>query len=524
MSSRQSIMPDGFSAFASASLERPRTSGGFRQPQPYDPSEPLNHSPPPATSHGFIPPADFQTFGVDEKRFSHALTTPDDAAWPLSASPSHVEKFLPDVPEEEEQYGALGRSRLSLASNNSSLRGSQSVPALRSFLQSQRPMSGASDTLGPFDVAAAQGARKCGNEDPRAAEAAALHDNWEDDIDYCYEHEAEANFDYQWERTSLDTSYRHPAALPLQGAYMLPDDELAEANPAIGVRPSATMVVDNDADVLPQSPPRHHTPGAGPESLSPNSHMGATSNFSLPRGDKGTRVSQLKGIRPVSYASSFRECHGFNLSPSLLIPGDYHQQMLAEKYDYHDDEILGGPFHDEISLGSDTRSPLAYEQRSSTSTTETFSTTHTDTTGERHASANSTFTTMTRLTVSSSDTSLNKAAGVIAESIEPMPTTQFIDTRDEDGNDQEPTPPGTKDTVPELTPFPTMNFAKKPHHRSHASESLARDEITPLKSQDSTKVRRPRARTSSLSTQIAPPVGQYALFPRSYIKGNGDRI
>lgn len=539
ISSRQSLMPEGFSAFANANAnaDRPRTSGGFRQPQPFDPSEGgLDQSPPPppATSHGFMPPADFEAFGVDEKRFSHALTTPDDGAWPLNAasvSPSSpYEKALPDVPEEEEQNNFGGWSRLSLTSNNSSLRGSQSVPALRSLSQCQQRTSGASDTLGLFDAAA----RPRVDDDAFPTPASPTHDSWEDVIDYCYEHEAEANHNYQWERPSLDD---HRPVMSNAVNIALEEDGLAEATPPAEMTPPPELQAEPAI-----SPSSQTSLNPISEGLSPNSNLAVTSNFSLPRGDKGSRVSQLKGIRPVSYASSFRESHGFNLSPSLLIPGDYHQQMLAEKYDYHDDDILRGPYHDELPSG-EGKTPLAYQQRSSTSTTATTSTSQTD---ERHVSANSTFTTMTRLTVSSSSTSLNKAAGAITESEEPMPThavsdpqqpfidgntTTFIDTASiSSENDQEPTPPATKDTVPELQPFPVMNFARKPQHKAHASESVAMirdDGLGPLVSpneKDPAKLRRPRARTSSLSAQIAPPVGQYALFPRSYIKNTGDRI
>ena len=536
ISSRQSLAPEGLSAFANANADhRPRTSGGFVKPQPFDPSEGgIDQSPPPpATSHGFMPPADFEAFGVDEKRFSHALTTPDDAAWPLNtqaASPSSpYEKALPDVPEEEEQNNAGGWSRLSLASNNSSLRGSQSVPALRSFSQCQRRTSGASDTLGLSDVAA----RPKVDDEAFPTPASPTHDSWEDVIDYCYEHEAEANHNYQWERPSLDG---HRPAVNNAVHIALEEEELAEATPPI----ETTSCPEGQGGPA-LSPSGQDALNPIPEATATSGHLAVTSNFSLPRGEKGSRVSQLKSIRPVSYASSFRESQGFNLSPSLLIPGDYHQQMLAEKYDYHDDDILRGPYHDELHSG-ESRSPLAYHQRSSTSTTATNSTSQTD---ERHVSANSTFTAMTRLTVSSSSTSLNKAAGAITESEEPMPenaaqdastymdnnTTTFIDTASvSSDNDQEPTPPASKDTVPELQPFPAINFARKPQHKAHASESVAmisNDCLGPLMSpneRDPAKLRRPRARTSSLSAQIAPPVGQYALFPRSYAKPTGDRI
>lgn len=525
-SSRQSLMPDGFGAHAATSpLDRPRTSGGFRQPQPFSPDESFAEEPPlpPATSHGYAPTADFEFFGSqDEVADSHAISTPDDASWPLATPLSSYDKVLPDVPEEDEHHhhGVSRRSRVSLASIGS-LRASQSVPMLRSFSQSQRRPSGASDTLGRLDLVAAQRAMRDVNEegdDDAVTETPHMQENWEDCIDYCYEHEADANFDYQWERPSMDVS-RDPAPQP--SVIDMLDDELAEASNDESLPGIATTTPLDEASRSLSSTPYDDS---SREVATSSAHLSVTNNFSLPRGDKAGRLSQLKSMRPISYASSFRESHGFNLSPSLLIPGDYHQQMLmneAEKYDYHgDDEVFReayqGPYHEDLDQSEMDRSPISCEQRSSTSTAETsFS-------SERHISANSTFTTMTRLTVSSSSTSLNKQAGVVTESQEPMPVTQIIDAQDEEFDDPEPTPPATKDTVPELTPFPMTKIGNKPHHRSHASESVARAEMASLKSQDP-KFRRPRARTSSLSAQIAPPVGQYALFPRAY-KAVGDRI
>lgn len=502
VSSRQSsLLPvDGFAAFATASLDRPRTSGGFRQPQPFSPDDAFVHPPPPATSHGFMPPANFEAFGVDDRRSSHALTTPDDLAWPL-ASPvvslsSGFETPLADVPEEEEQHGSSLRPRLSITSCNS-LRGSLSVPLLRAFTPAGRSMSGASETLGLFDAE-----RAVEDDDEAPVDGDVLNQgDWEDCIDYCYEHEADANFNYQWERPSMDVP-RQPSPSP--GHTRLADDGLAETDAATtalsGLSPASQDSTTPDQEVP--------TPGLSM----------TTNNFSLPREVKGSRMSHLKSIRPVSYASSFKESQGFSLSPSLLIPGDYHQQMLeSERFDYpgHDEifrETYQGPFHDDMLPRLHKKSPLSYEQRSSTSTTESFSVSDT-TTGDRHTSANSSFTALTRLTMSSSGTSLNKAA----EYFDSMPVTHFIDTQDDVCDDQDHTPPGNLDILPELTPFPVVNLAKKSYHKSHASEILVRDDIAPP------SFRRPRARTSSLNRQMAPPVGQYALFPRTY-KATGDRI
>ena len=67
-------------------------------------------------------------------------------------------------------------------------------------------MSGASETLGPFDASAARQATDTGTQDKDKPELLAFRESWEDDIDYCYNHEAEADCDYQWERPSMDTA------------------------------------------------------------------------------------------------------------------------------------------------------------------------------------------------------------------------------------------------------------------------------------------------------------------------------
>jgi len=221
LSSRQSIRYDGFDPLATTTLERPQTSGGFRHPSPF-----LFRSlspEPPATSHGFVPRSELE--GMAESHFPHAVTTPDDEAWPLATT---LDAPLPDVPEEEENYTLARRSRASMISNNSSLRGSQSLPLLRQVAQTQaatenpsriqtgsRPPSSGSDTLGRFDLFAAQRALKAAaRADMTSAET--LRDDWEDDIDYCYEHEAEADCFYEWTRPSLDIG-RDDEATPVYG-------------------------------------------------------------------------------------------------------------------------------------------------------------------------------------------------------------------------------------------------------------------------------------------------------------------
>ncbi|KAH7140588.1 hypothetical protein EDB81DRAFT_654626 [Dactylonectria macrodidyma] len=523
VSSRQSMQRNGS---PTSDLDRPLTSGGFRRPQPFSLDE--NSEQPLAGSHGYMPESDF--VHVDETRFSHALTTPDDAAWPLATPGLSYESPLADVPEEEEHFVFTHRPRASLASNTSSLRFSQSVPALRTM--SQR-MSGASDTLGPLETSTAHRATGSGQPDGSGS-VSPIRESWEDDIDYCYEHEADANFNYEWERPSLDVG-RLDMAPPVEVALV--DDELSEAPSSSTVHSSPGMLSASRDDVPALSPTSQASPLVGQEASTPLIGTAINNNFSLPRGDRASRPPNLKHTRSESRASSFKESHGFTLSPSLLIPNDYHHQMLlteAEKQEYPNDEefhsrfFKSSAFYDETLGAANHTSAYMLQQRASVSTTATNSTTNSttvsDSTGERHVSTNSTWTTLTRLT---SSTSLNKMAGSWSEATgDRMPGTHITDPReDSDKEEEDSTPPASqdKDTVPELTPFPSVPVGKRSLHKSHASESIVREDVPTMRSPEPTKTRRPRARTTSMSTQ-APPVGQYALFPRSYIKGNGDRI
>ncbi|KAL4926100.1 uncharacterized protein BDV17DRAFT_162502 [Aspergillus undulatus] len=45
-----------------------------------------------------------------------------------------------------------------------------------------------------------------------------IYESWEDDIDYCYEHAAESNSDFDWARTSLDESRKQGVAVTVTGS------------------------------------------------------------------------------------------------------------------------------------------------------------------------------------------------------------------------------------------------------------------------------------------------------------------
>ncbi|KAL7789816.1 hypothetical protein V8C37DRAFT_411139 [Trichoderma ceciliae] len=482
-------------------IERPKTSGGFRRPQPYNPNDPVEPLPPIGSL--YAPPivTSREDFHVYNTKLSPIQPSPTEPAWPL-ASPTlaSYETPLADVPEEEEHSAAARRS----------IRGSQSVPMLR---KSHRPESNASETLGNLQMTSVQQQQVVveSASEKHGFHFGVIEENWEDDIDYCYEHEAEADCDYQWECDSMDTA-RDSDSLPVEVTFASGEVEVP-----IGMARSSPGLLSVSTFDVPALSPISQTPTPTvSEAITPVFTAPVANNFSLPIFDK-------KKFR-ASQASSFKESQGFTLSPSLLIPGDFHQQMLLEegaRHEYPEEDELALPYQ-QAAFYDEASKPIQWsQQRASTSTTGTAST-HSDSTADRHISTTSTWSLFTRHTASSSG-SVHKMTGSWTESAERLPAAQVevpqpVDMEEETGI----TSP--QDTVPELVSFPLAPSRKSSHHKSHASESIIHEEPSPLfKQYEAGQRRRSRSRTASLSSQ-APPVGQYALFPRSYIKPTGDRI
>ncbi|KAK4123752.1 hypothetical protein N657DRAFT_716946 [Parathielavia appendiculata] len=472
------------------SLDRPQTSVSFRSPQLYaDPGSP------PATSYGYTPAPDMGV--IPEDAYGIAMDPQLDANWPLpcpnSAAPEYT---LPNVPEEDENNPAVKKSRASVASN-SSLRGSQSVPMLRGLALRQaddsgrRPSDG-SDTLGRFDMLAAQRALKAaltegGGALPREA--------WEDDIDYIYDHEAEADCDYEWGRPSFETSRDGDTATPV-------DDHgrgigSCEASPA--------MLTPGQFDVPALSPVSQLSSATAQEAITPTVvNNPKASNFSLPKVDS----KNLLHVRKTSDASSFKESHGFTLSPSLLIPMDYQQQMMACEAERQEASDFAFRHSGEHALNMDP-SALLLRYRTSASTTGTLEST--SSAFDKHTSTASTSTDYSRLTASVTSLDMESCLPT-AEPLQRLPSLESHG-RVENKTAMPPLPESEEVAQPP---------SRRPHFKSRGSESnlgrLATDEPWPGKVKGfSAQARRGRSRTTSLSTP--PPANQYALFPAVQLSG-----
>ncbi|KAI1116185.1 hypothetical protein F5Y14DRAFT_440157 [Nemania sp. NC0429] len=476
-SSRISVRHDRTDSFGAASLGKLRNPGYQAQPFVL-----------PSTEGLWPPPVSHVTNGYSEggdERSPYPISTVDDTAWPLTGSMSS----LPEVPEEEEYHLTNVISRTSVMSNKTSLRGSISVPHLRRISLSQaapRPPSNASDTLGRFDSLAAQRALHEYEED-EIDQDYFVQDSWEDDIDYCYDHEAEADCDFVWERLSCDHD---------RDDYFTEDSTQGHrAEPSFGgfgLAPTSLLSSD-----VPGLSPTSHRSGATPCGATTPTGLTApiTSNFSLPRIDSSTQLKR-DHHRSDSSISSFREADEFCLSPSLLIPNDYHEKMLQ----YERDEFKMLP-NDDQSPRFDRPEAFLHARSSASTTISTLS----EQSGVSSRYPSSTFTRWTGSSSSSWQVQIDPQ----------QPVTITL-------NDKEPVITPTNEIAmiasePSATPL-KQETGRDGHSRAQSEATLltkaTHAAVASLESnvaKESLKTHR-RTRTGSRSHANVTP--QFALFPQ----------
>ncbi|KAL2074364.1 hypothetical protein VTL71DRAFT_8142 [Oculimacula yallundae] len=298
-----SILFETFDPLATTTVARPHTNGGFRRPAP------------------FLLPVPSPT-SEEQVDVTNEVTIPGDDAWPLTASLSG--KFgneLADVQEEEEEILSKRSSRMSTAS--AELRMSQSVPALRLRSQAQAQAQSIdrsearrmSTTLGQPMTASVFPAPKQIATTPGLQ----INDSWESDIDWCYEN-GEESCDYD----ICSANYEDPTVADATVAQPQLHLSLQTEERTYRGRFRPSLLVS--AFDAPELSPR--------------------SNVSTPSTDPRTPANFVRTshIRSPSHASSFKESHGFNLSPTLLIPADFHSQM-------EQDAMYGECYGDDSSRG-----------------------------------------------------------------------------------------------------------------------------------------------------------------------------
>lgn len=317
----------------------------------------------------------------------HAVTTPDDSALlvlPLRFGTPGTE--LADVPEEDEDYfrrrASVRGSRPSTA--GSALRHAQSFPSTKSASahrpashhplrepsdaqgQEQRPASSSSNALASTFRLDLPGntARPTMSSRRVSRNLNGIEGCWEDAIDYCYQHAAEADCEYDWDRRSRDggedeglSTNSHGCSFGATESFLQNNRLENDAAQAGATKPTLFLedvqrpaFTFRSSDVtMPELEPcsaiSESTSGAGPPTPSLALLPPPSTELSIP-------TSKAKG--------------GFGHSPSSMTLPDYDAQMLEEIM-YQ--ELLGDatnsdqhyPFYNRGEEGSRSRtdSPLS---------------------------------------------------------------------------------------------------------------------------------------------------------------------
>lgn len=279
----------------------------------------------------------------------HAVTTSDDSALQLLPLPFGTPGTeLADVPEEDEDYfrrrSSVRSSRPSTA--GSALRHAQSFPSTKppsvdkltslhplrgmsdSQSQQQRPTSSSSNIFtSTFDLElSANTARPAMPSSRVSRNLKGTEGCWEDAIDYSYQHAAEADCEYDWDRRSRDGDEDEGDATHLNG-YASGDkqsfarNDRSESN-KVQTRPTKHSFFAGNLQTLSFPPGDVVIPELEPCSALSESTSGA-----------GPLTPSLALLSPPSVGVSnptLKGSDGFCLSPSLLTSPDYHAQMLEE--------------------------------------------------------------------------------------------------------------------------------------------------------------------------------------------------
>ncbi|KAI9762639.1 MAG: hypothetical protein M4579_000257 [Chaenotheca gracillima] len=328
-------------------LAPPRISSRAAVTLAYDGPSPLQRSPTTrrhpkqSRSRDLMTPSPFPNldpeFQTDQTTMPHAVTTPDDTAWPLKPptptedldlDQSAREDMVSPLPTDTRRYSRMIQPRHRGPRQTQSLsdikRSSRHIPTQKAGTncRMERSPSQGSDTLGglaPSDRPATSLGGLIGGTSKRTSMGlGAVEGCWEDDIDYCYEHAAEADCNYEWDRYSdTDQASLHGAQedqpdekSPAEG----PEAEKDEATPHLT---RASLHLATNLDVPDLSP-------SAAKSSSTFASEATTPSHLLPP------VDASQGLPRISSTGSFEEADGFTLSPSLLIPRDYATQIMRE--------------------------------------------------------------------------------------------------------------------------------------------------------------------------------------------------
>lgn len=359
------ISPRSFSSPTPPISPPPRRSSKGQSKLPYDslttvdsptrppfPNSPLFSNP--------SRPMDSPTLS-DPSAVGHAITTPDDTAFTLNPRQrSSSTAGLADVPEEDEGYPWMRHPvhKASLSTASSAIRHTKSFPSTSpspsqsgrasaySHSSSSTERNAASDPTLPSGAHEAEDIPSRRRSQQASLGMSFKENSWEKDIEYCYEHAAEADCAFDWDRVSLDDNR-------MSSATEVIDDIINSAASSFENIPDEDgkrSVVDNDSTV---SFPDSSRSSSYDYVFSNSSPLGTRySDTTLPHSSVSSTITVPGIVTPGEPAfvpqiinQSARTSQGsvmFTLSPSLLIPKEYGSRPTDD--DVFQDKINDGEY------------------------------------------------------------------------------------------------------------------------------------------------------------------------------------
>lgn len=320
------------------------------------------------------PPLVLPTMAEEVDYVGHALTTPDNSAIHTVTPPftpglddvaEEPERFVsprpapspptrsPRMPSFESFSFGNQRSPIAKSQNRKSSFASPKSPGHRSSMT--RPISQMSDTLGSPNLTRRGSIRRAPSTRRKSNTWRVIEESWEDDIDYIYDNALEADCDFEWDRTSDDGAFEDRDRTPEQQ-----DHSRSAAAASHGTQTSFTSSEDAAFQT-------RIFPGAFPPSLlvpSPGSvpELESRSAISASTIDTGVQTPSDLFDPLASRSGPFTESEGFSLTPSLLVPQDFKDEVSREDMyddllaDYQDSDRHFPLLEASQSIASSTRS------------------------------------------------------------------------------------------------------------------------------------------------------------------------
>lgn len=292
----------------------------------------------------------------DYSTIPHAVSTPDETAFILKPTPSgNNEKDLPGLPQEPvtpswEKKPVPSSTLATLATGpKSGLRHVKSFPSIKS---SSRRWSRTSPRVSPdglisplLDGPPLAEAIIPSNEQPlddipfrpRLSRQASsglpkFEQGWEADIDYCYEHAAEADCDFDWDRLS-----RKDEKTDVSVVKQVLKPKLSQSS--FEFHREGSDKTGSDSSV--NKDERGQSPIDSPAFYLPQLRLSTQSNLSSGDSLKSSTLSINSPVTPsqslmspLCTGSLLTSAKGINLGTSLLIPRDFEPQITHEEL-YH---------------------------------------------------------------------------------------------------------------------------------------------------------------------------------------------